>query len=119
MLAVSLRQTVDHAVRARAGDAASVDGRFLRRVIGALSAYETAQEILDTPSEAPQGRGLATQHCPACGSPEFAAVSGRWVVHLFCRRCNSCARPGRHGLVLTNAAACPGCEFAERCTNRS
>lgn len=122
MLAVSLRQTVEHA--GRDADASSVDGRFLRRLVGALSAYETAQEILDVPEQLAQppearGRGLATQRCPACGSPEFTAVSGGWVVHLICRRCNSCARAGRHGLVLTNAASCPGCDFAERCTNRA
>lgn len=124
MLAASLRQTVEHAVRARAVDAASLDGRFLRRLVGALSAYETAQEILDAPEQFPQpppvpGRGLATQRCPACGSQEFTAVSAGWVVHLVCRRCNSCARAGRHGLVPTKRESCPGCDFAERCTNRA
>jgi hypothetical protein len=115
-LAVSPRQDVDHALRAQPTDAGGVEGRFLRRLIGALSAFETAQQIA-APSE--PGRALSLQRCPACGSSEFEAVSGGWVVHLVCRRCDSCARAGRRGLVLTNAATCPGCDFAERCTNRA
>jgi hypothetical protein len=115
-LAVNLRQDVDHALRAQPTDAGSIEGRFLRRLIGALSAFETAQRIA-APSES--GRDLSLQHCPTCGSSEFEAVSGGWVVHLVCRRCDSCSRAGRRGLVLTNAATCPGCDFAERCTNRA
>jgi hypothetical protein len=115
-LAVTLRQNVDQALRVRPTDADSVEGRFLRRLFGALSAFEAAQRIA-APSE--PARELNVQRCPVCGSSEFEAVSGGWVVHLICRRCDSCARAGRRGLVLTNAATCPGCEYAERCTNRA
>jgi hypothetical protein len=121
-LAVHLRQNVEHAIQAEIGESASVEGRFLRRLSGALSAYEAAYGILAAPEVALTSSGpapLTRQFCPSCGRSEFEAVSGGWTLHLLCRHCNTCARPERRALIETDPDTCAGCEFITICTNRN
>jgi hypothetical protein len=126
-LAAHLRQNVEHAIRGQedgdaGGDTGGVEGRFLRRLFGALSAYEAAYGILGAPEPAlgpSEPSPLTRQFCPSCGGSEFEAVAAGWTLHLLCRDCNTCSRPGRRALVVTAADTCPGCEFITICSNRA
>lgn len=121
-LAAHLRHNVEHALLAELGESGSVEGRFLRRLFGALSAYEAAYGILAAPEvgrTSSEPAPLTRQFCPSCGRSEFEAVSAEWTLHLLCRHCHTCARPERRTLVATDADTCAGCEFITICTNRA
>ena len=123
-LVAHLRRDVEQAVQSERTAAGTVEGRFLRRLAGALSAYEMAHEILacaegPVPVSSGKAPALTRQPCPVCDSSEFEAVSGEWSVHVVCRRCGTCSRPGLRALVLTDPDSCPGCDLTDRCTNRA
>jgi hypothetical protein len=123
-LAEHLRHAFEAAVRVRPEMPATIDARFLRRLAGAVSAYEAAHGILspvDPPpgSPGPHTPSLRRQTCPGCGEAEFEAVSDGWAVRIVCRRCRSCWRPLRRSLALTAPDSCPSCDLSDRCVNRS
>jgi hypothetical protein len=122
-LAEHLRQSVGPAAHWHDGSTTTVEGRFLRRLAGALSAYEAAHGILK-PTEfrersAGGRRPLARQSCPVCGATSFEAVGAGGDLRLICRSCQVCCRPGTRFLVPTDGAWCPGCELGDRCTRPS
>ena len=120
-LAEDLRRRVTPPSRWHETSGTTVEGRFLRRLWGALSAYEAAHGIL-TPDgrrdrRAVGGRRpLARQSCPSCGASEFEAVGASDVIRLVCRRCRSCSEPCNGSLVLAHAGACPGCDLGLDCS---
>jgi hypothetical protein len=121
-LAEHLRQSVEPAAHWHVGSVATVEGRFLRRLAGALSAYDAAHGILKPTeprerSAAGHRRPLARQSCPVCGATSFEAVGTRGHLRLICRSCQVCCRPSAGFLVPTERASCPGCELEDRCTD--